>query len=139
MEAEFKARLGYSLIQSAPALFEKNFTFSDGSAPRVRNDLNAVRGELWIEHHIKPMEAWAHSFNYRIRLQPYGEPVTTTPDEIEAASLLDRPETESLFFGDEVDSYLPLPPQTTSPETRGFRSSAAQRSVRPTRKPFRTP
>jgi hypothetical protein len=29
MEAEFKARLGYSLIQSAPALFEKNFTFSD--------------------------------------------------------------------------------------------------------------
>jgi len=108
MEAEFKARRGYSLIQSAPALFEKNFTFSDGSAPRVRNDLNAVRGDLWIENHIKPMEAWAHSFNYRIRLQPYGEPVTTTPDEIEAASALDRPETESLFFGDEVDSYLPI-------------------------------
>jgi hypothetical protein len=108
MEAEFKARLGYSLIQNAPALFEKNFTFSDGSAPRVRNDLNAVRGELWIEHHIEPMQAWAHTFNYRIRLQPYGEPVTTTPDEIEAASVLDRPETESLFFGDEVDSYLPL-------------------------------
>jgi hypothetical protein len=107
MEAEFKARRGYSLIRSAPALFEKNFTFSDGSAPRVRDDLNAVRGDLWIENHIKPMEAWAHSFNYRIRLQPYGEPASTTPDEIEAASALDRPETESLFFGDEVDSYLP--------------------------------
>jgi len=108
MEAEFKARRGYSLIRNAPALFEKNFTFSDGSAPRVRNDLNAVRGELWIEYHLKPMEAWAHTFNYRIRLQPYGEPVSTTPDEIEAASVLDRPETESLYFGDEVDSYLPI-------------------------------
>jgi len=108
MEAEFKARRGYSLIHSTPALFEKNFAFSDGGAPRVRNDLNAVRGELWIENHIKPMEAWAHTFNYRIRLQPYGEPATTTPDEIEAASVLDRPETESLFFGDEVDSYLPI-------------------------------
>jgi glycosyl hydrolase family 106( putative alpha-L-rhamnosidase) len=108
METEFKTRRGYSLLQSAPALFEKNFTFSDGSAPRVRNDLNAVRGELWIEDHIKPMEAWAHTFNYRIRLQPYGEPVSTTPDEIEAASALDRPETESLFFGDDVDSYRPI-------------------------------
>ncbi|MGA2534626.1 MAG: glycosyl hydrolase [Terracidiphilus sp.] len=108
MEAEFKARRGYSLIQSAPALFENNFSFSDGSAPRVRNDLNAVRGELWIENHIKPMEAWAHTFNYRIRLQPYGEPNSATPDEIEAASVLDRPETESLYFGDEVDSYLPI-------------------------------
>jgi hypothetical protein len=108
MEAQFTARRGYSLIQNAPALFEKNFTFSDGSAPRVRNDLNAVRGELWIQYHIKPMEAWAHTFNYRIRLQPYGEPVATTPDEIESASVLDRPETESLFFGDEVDSYLPI-------------------------------
>lgn len=108
MEAEFKARRGYSLIQNAAALFEKNFTFSDGSAPRVRNDLNAVRGDLWIENHIKPMEQWAHTFNYRLRLQPYGEPTTTTPDEILAASVLDRPETESLFFGDEVDRYLPI-------------------------------
>ncbi len=108
MEAEFKARRGYSLIQNAAALFEKNFTFSDGSAPRVRNDLNAVRGDLWIENHIKPMKQWAHTFNYRLRLQPYGEPTTTTPDEILAASVLDRPETESLFFGDEVDRYLPI-------------------------------
>lgn len=108
MEAEFKARRGYSLTQSAPALFERNFTFSDRSADRVRNDLNGVRGELWIENHLNPMEAWAHTFNYHIRLQPYGEPVSTTPDEIEAASVLDRPETESLYFGDEVDSYLPI-------------------------------
>ena len=107
MEAEFKARRGYSIIQNAPALFAQSFSFSDGSAPRVRNDLNAVRGDLWIEKHIRPMEAWAHTFNYRIRLQPYGE-MTTSPDEIEAASVIDRPETESLFFGDEVDSFLPI-------------------------------
>jgi hypothetical protein len=108
MEAEFKARRGYSLIQSAPALFPQNFTFSDGSAARVRNDLNAVRTSLWIENHLKPMKDWAHTYNLRLRLQPYGEVVAATPDEIEAASILDRPETESLFFGDEVDSFLPI-------------------------------
>ena len=108
MEAEFKARRGYSLIQSAPALFPQKFSFSDGSASRVRNDLNAVRTSLWIENHLKPMEIWAHSYNLRLRLQPYGEVLATTPDEIEAASVLDRPETESLFFGDEVDSFLPI-------------------------------
>ena len=108
MEAEFKARRGSSLIQNAPVLFEKNFSFSDGSAPRVRNDLNAVRGDLWVEKHLRPMVAWAHTFNYRVRLQPYGEILAATPDEIQAASVVDRPETESLFFGDEVDSYLPI-------------------------------
>ncbi len=108
MEAEFKARRGSSLIQNAPVLFEKNFSFSDGSAPCVRNDLNAVRGDLWVEKHLKPMVAWAHTFNYRVRLQPYGEILAATPDEIQAASVVDRPETESLFFGDEVDSYLPI-------------------------------
>ncbi len=108
MEAEFKARKGYSLIANAPALFDANFAFSDGSAPRIHNDLNEVRTTLWIEKHLKPMEAWAHSFNYRIRLQPYGEQINTTPDAIEAAAILDRPETESLFFGDEIDSFLTI-------------------------------
>ncbi len=108
MEAEFKARKGYSLIANAPALFDKNFTFSDGSAPRVHDDLNEVRTGLWIEKHLKPMAAWMHTFNYRLRLQPYGEQLNTTPDEIEAAAVLDRPETESLFFGDEIDSFLPI-------------------------------
>ncbi|MEG9431688.1 glycosyl hydrolase [Terriglobus sp. ADX1] len=108
MEAEFKELRGYSLLQSAAALFPQNFMFSDGSAERVRNDLNAMRTQLWIENHLKPMRAWAHGYNLRLRLQPYGEVVATTPDEIEAASVLDRPETESLFFGDEVDSFLPI-------------------------------
>jgi hypothetical protein len=108
MEAEFKARRGYSLIANAPALFATSFTFSDGSAARVRDDLNAVRTELWIEKHLKPMAAWLHTFNYRLRLQPYGEVTNATPDEIAAAAVVDRPETESLFFGDEIDSFLPI-------------------------------
>jgi hypothetical protein len=108
MEAEFKARRGYSLIQNGAALFEKNFSFSDGSASRVRNDLNAVRGDLWVEKHLKPMASWVHTFNFRLRLQPYGEATTTSPDEIQAATVVDRPETESLFFGDEIDSFLPI-------------------------------
>ena len=108
METEFKALRGYSLLQNAPALFPQNFTFSDGSAARVRNDLDGVRTQLWIKNHLEPMKARAHTYNLRLRLQPYGEVLATTPDEIEAASVLDRPETESLFFGDEVDSFLPI-------------------------------
>jgi hypothetical protein len=108
MEAEFKALCGYSLLQNAAALFPKNFTLSYGSAARVRNDLDAVRTRLWISNHLEPMKQWAHSYNLRLRVQPYGEVAATTPDEVEAASVVDRPETESLFFGDEVDSFLPI-------------------------------
>jgi hypothetical protein len=108
MEAEFKALRGYSLLSSAAALFPKSFSFSDGSAARVRNDLDTVRTRLWISNHLEPMKQWAHSYNLRLRVQPYGEVLATTPDEIEAASVVDRPETESLFFGDEVDSFLPI-------------------------------
>jgi hypothetical protein len=108
MEAEFRARRGYSLLANAAALFPEDFTFSDGTAPRVRNDLNAVRSDLWVEKHLMPLKTWAHSYNLRLRLQPYGEVVAATPDEIQAASVLDRPETESLYFGDEIDSYLPI-------------------------------
>ena len=45
MAKEFRNRKGYDLIPRLAALFPDDFGFSDGSAPRIRDDLYAVRGE----------------------------------------------------------------------------------------------
>ena len=110
MPQEFATRTGYSLISRLPALFPDAFAFSDGTAARVRNDLYAVRGDLWIETQLIPLKNWAHSFNIALRLQPEGEMSTTIPisDQVKVTSILDRPEHESLFANDEVDNYLPI-------------------------------
>lgn len=110
MPAEFSKRRHYSLISNLAALFADAFSFSDGSAPRVRDDLYAVRGDIWVEKQIIPLKAWTRKYNYALRLQPEGEMYTTVPinDQVQAASALDRPEHESLFANDEVDNYLPI-------------------------------
>jgi len=110
MAEEFRSRRGYSLVPLLAALFPTGYRFDDNSDRRIRDDLYAVRGELWIEKHILPMEEWAHSHNLRLRLQPEGEGDPTVPinDQIQAAAALDRPEHESLFTADEVDNYLPI-------------------------------
>ena len=54
MAEEFHIRRQYPLIPNLPALFRDIFSFSDGSAPRVRNDLYAVRGDIWLEKQLAP-------------------------------------------------------------------------------------
>jgi len=110
MEAEFAKRTGYSLIPVLAALFPASFAFSDDSDRRVRNDLYAVRGDLWINTQLLPLEKWARSLNVFLRVQPEGEMSPTTPisDQVRVAAILDRPEHESLFANDEVDAYLPI-------------------------------
>ncbi|SPE38438.1 exported hypothetical protein [Candidatus Sulfopaludibacter sp. SbA6] len=110
MAEEFSNRSHYSLIPNLPALFQDIFSFSDGSAPRVRNDLYAVRGDIWIEKQIAPLRAWVRKYNNLLRVQVEGEASLTTPitDMVLAAAAVDRPEHESLFVGDEVDNYLPM-------------------------------
>ena len=110
MAEEFRTRRGYALIPNLAALFQASFSFSDGSAPRVRNDLYAVRGDIWIEKHIAPLRAWVRKYNYKLRIQVEGERAVTIPisDQVQAAAAVDRPEHESLFVGDEVDNYLPM-------------------------------
>ena len=97
-------------IPKLAALFPDNFSFSDESAARIRDDLYAVRGALWIEKQVTPMKAWVRKYNYKLRIQPEGEmsPKTPIDDEVEATASLDRPEHESLFTNDEVDNYLPI-------------------------------
>ena len=110
MAKEFRSRKGYDLIPHLAALFADSFSFSDGSAARVRDDLYAVRGDLWIEKQVTPLKAWVRTYNYKLRIQPEGEMSPSTPidDQVQAAAALDRPEHESLFTNDEVDNYLPI-------------------------------
>ena len=110
MAEEFSSRRHYSLIPNLAALFQDLFSFSDGSAPRVRNDLYAVRGDIWIEKQLVPLRAWVRKYNNKLRVQVEGEAVLTTPitDQVQATAAVDRPEHESLFVGDEVDNYLPM-------------------------------
>ena len=110
MAEEFRSRRQYPLIPNLPALFQDIFTFSDGSAPRVRNDLYAVRGDIWLEKQIAPLRTWVRKYNNVLRVQVEGEASMTTPitDMVLAAAAVDRPEHENLFVGDEVDNYLPM-------------------------------
>lgn len=110
MAEEFRARKRYDLIPNLAALFQASFSFSDGSAPRVRNDFYDQRLDIWLERHVQPLKAWARTWNQTIRIQPEGERNITIPifDQVKAAAAIDRPEHESLFVGDEVDNYLPI-------------------------------
>ena len=110
MADEFQSRRQYPLIPNLPALFQDIFTFSDGSAPRIRNDLYAVRGDIWLEKQIGPLRTWVRKYNNVLRVQVEGEASMTTPitDMVLAAAAVDRPEHENLFVGDEVDNYLPM-------------------------------
>ncbi len=110
MAEEFRSRKHYELTPRLAALFPDSFSFSDGSAARVRDDLYAVRGDLWIEKQVMPLKAWLRQLNYKLRIQPEGEmsPKTAITDQVQAAAALDRPEHESLFTNDEVDNYLTI-------------------------------
>jgi len=110
MAEEFGKRRQYPLIPNLPALFREYFEFNDGSAPRVRNDFYAVRGDVWIERQIQPLRAWVRRYDYLLRVQVEGEANMIVPitDMVLAAAAVDRPEHENLFVGDEVDNYLPM-------------------------------
>ena len=54
MAEEFRAWREYPLIPNLPALFQDIFSFNEGSAPRVRNRLYAVRGDIWIAKQLAP-------------------------------------------------------------------------------------
>ena len=110
MAEEFSSRRHYDLIPNLPALFQDIFSFSDGTAARVRNDVYAVRGDIWLQKQIAPLRTWVRRYNNVLRVQVEGEASLITPitDMVLAAAAVDRPEHENLFVGDEVDNYLPI-------------------------------
>jgi hypothetical protein len=101
MLSDFAARRGYDLTPLLPGLF-REFAFPDGLSSRLRHDFDRTLNDLLIEDHLKPIAAWAHRKGLRSRAQAYqagvGGVATTENDRLAAA--LDRPDVETLGFGD---------------------------------------
>lgn len=118
--AEFRRRRGYVLTAYLPVLFIQrlhvfggqagalspesaaDYDFPGDAGYRIRNDLYQVLTELYQERHLDPIRAWAHSLGLGYRCQPsYGSVL----EMASAATHVDVPETEQLYFVDSVDAY----------------------------------
>jgi hypothetical protein len=101
----FQQQVGYSLLPYLP-LVAKNaekavFNYNDATlSASVRRDINLVLTNLYDENHVKPLKAWANALGLKLRVQPYG----LQTDAMQAASILDVPEGESLGFKN-LDDY----------------------------------
>jgi hypothetical protein len=102
--AEFEARIGYDLLPFLPVVVEVNekylFAFDAVTTTRVRDDFNQLLSDLYRDHHLLVLQAFARSLGLGLRVQPYG----LETDTVEHAALLDVPETESLGFKN-LDDY----------------------------------
>ena len=116
MAADFQAKRGYSLTPYLPLLLRRKavghgpavhaFKFDPTTTAKFRNEFAQVRTELWIDNHIQPFRQWAARYNQHLRVQPYGDNIDSI-DQIQAAAAVEKPETETLWFGDTTDNYLP--------------------------------
>ncbi|GAA2297558.1 glycosyl hydrolase [Streptomyces kunmingensis] len=98
LPAEFERRMGYSLLPHLATFVEKKekyvFSFESSLDKAVRRDVMEVVTELYVEHHLLPLQKWAHSLGMKLRIQPYG----LETDAIYKSALLDVTEGESLGF-----------------------------------------
>jgi hypothetical protein len=113
MFEEFEKRAGYDLRPWLPVVMElkEKYLFDLGTGPgaattdglrtnQVRDDYNQVLSDLYRDHHLLPLQAFARTLGMGLRVQPYG----LETDTVEHAALLDVPETESLGFKN-LDDY----------------------------------
>jgi hypothetical protein len=113
MRSEFQARTGYDIVPDLAALADTTmvaglgttYTFSDGSANRIRSDFSKVRSDLYTANRITAFQAWAHTYNMKLRLQQEDIPITAGGDQIQTSIALDRSEHESLIGSDQTDTY----------------------------------
>jgi hypothetical protein len=107
LEAIFEERFGYALLPLLPLVVHEHekpvFHFGDGLAAQVRHDWWLLLGERLLDHHFKPLQAWARTLGMGLRAQPYG----LKTDAVHAAAHLDVPEGESLGFKN-LDDYRSL-------------------------------
>ena len=125
MAKDFKAKLGYDLMNYLPALIDEGidrvsgprgtglginhyYTFSDQSDVRIRADYNKVRTDLFVQNRIIPFTKWANKYNMALRLQPGDAPTVNIPDQLDVTYNLIRPEHETLSSGDQIDVYRPM-------------------------------
>jgi hypothetical protein len=113
MFEEFEKRAGYDLRPWLPVVMElkEKYLYDLGTGPnaattdslrtnQVRDDYNQVLSDLYRDHHLLPLQAFARTLGMGLRVQPYG----LETDTVEHAALLDVPETESLGFKN-LDDY----------------------------------
>jgi alpha-L-rhamnosidase/Glycosyl hydrolases family 2, sugar binding domain len=123
MRTQFKARAGYDIVPDLAALIDPTmagaslgggtptgtfYSFSDGSAARVRSDFNKVRTDMYTQYRLTAFENWAHTYNMRLRLQQEDGPITSIGDQLETSAALDQSEYESLTGSDQTDIYRPM-------------------------------
>lgn len=83
---EFEKRRGYDLKPHLPALV---LDLGPASA-EIRRDWGKTLTELYEERFAAPMQAWAHKYNTRFRIQGYGNP----PATLSSYAYADLPEGE---------------------------------------------
>jgi hypothetical protein len=123
MRTEFLARAGYDLVPNLAALVDPTmagaslggapttapyYSFSDGSAARIRSDFNRVRSHMYTEYRLVAFQDWAHAYNMKLRVQQEDGPITSIGDQLETSRFLDRSEYESLTGSDQTDLYRPM-------------------------------
>ncbi|WP_425840090.1 glycosyl hydrolase [Streptomyces fractus] len=98
LPAEFERRMGYALLPYLAAFVEKDekyvFSFEPSLDRAVRRDVMEVVTELYVEHHLRPVQRWAHTLGLKLRIQPYG----LETDAVYKSAILDVTEGESLGF-----------------------------------------
>ncbi|TYL49824.1 alpha-L-rhamnosidase [Nocardioides sp. BGMRC 2183] len=116
LPVEFSKRRGYGVLPWLPFLVEldEKYLFSvagtedpataDAVATnQVRDDFNQTLSDLYLAHHLEPLQKFAGTLGMGLRVQPYGLETDTT----EHAAALTVPETESLGFKN-LDDYRVL-------------------------------
>ncbi|MGJ7908047.1 glycosyl hydrolase [Actinopolyspora sp. H202] len=104
---EFRRRKGYDLLPYLPVVLRMHedgvFSYDGVTDRRVSDDLNDVRSELYIEHHLRPLREWLHGLGLGLRIQPYG----LETDALASSAVVDTPEGESLGFNN-LDDFRSL-------------------------------
>lgn len=100
----FQEYKGYDLTKYLPVLFSDSFEMEQGGV-KIRNDHKDVLTDLYCKYHLDGLTEWANSLGLKYRDQVA---YSASVDMMEAAMHVDVPETESLYFRDEIDNYVAM-------------------------------
>lgn len=115
MLEQFESRCGYDagllplLIKTGGSFGAANVYYYEGAdeadqryADALRRDFMQTQTELYMENCLMPLADWLHSRGMKLRAEnSYGAPFEIS----EPAAVLDYIETESMEFGNELDSH----------------------------------
>ena len=116
MQEQFEERNTYGISLFLPFLIKTGGTFGSPNAyfyeptngedrlfvENLRNDFMQTQTELYMENCLRILADWLHSRHMKLRAEnSYGAPFEIS----EPAKVLDYIETESMEFGNELDSY----------------------------------